>query len=80
MLDVLMRSRARLFACFDVRELLAADLHGDERVKVEVGLDSSRVGLFFSNGSLSLGRLDRKRRYECERQDRRPKQGKKGSY
>jgi signal transduction histidine kinase len=43
------------FPRFDIADLFARYVHGDERVKIEVRVDSDRVGLLLSGGLLRFG-------------------------
>ena len=43
------------FPGLDIANLFASYVHGDERVKIEVGVDSDRLGLLLGGGLLRFG-------------------------
>ena len=63
------RALAKFLAGLDVGELLAGDVHRQQRIEVNIGVHRDGVGLLFGDGGWCLGQCHRRnRRAEAERQ------------
>ena len=61
------RAFAKLLSGFDVRGLLARDVHRQQRIEVEISLDSDGSGLLLRELIAGLGLRWHERREDCER-------------